>query len=104
MGDVVTLDEARSHRGADIEIGRRRGRSIVIAFPGPRHRRMVDNLAAHMATLDDVEAEEFLVFHFTVEDRRLTEQGIPDPEIEKYIFETARAIWARLRTIKAGVA
>lgn len=104
MGDVVTLTARR--RGRAAHVGRRRGSGpgIVRVFPGARHLRMVDNIAAYMATLDDVKAEEFLISHFEIEDRRLTAQGISDPEIEKYIFTTARAVWSRLRTVKAGVA
>jgi hypothetical protein len=101
MGDVVTLTARRRGR-AERRI--RGGSGIVHAFPGTRHLRMINNIVAYMATLDDVKAEEFLVSHFEIEDRRLTAQGIPDPEIEKYIFTAAREIWLRLRTVKAGVA
>jgi hypothetical protein len=101
MGDVVTLTARRRCPAARRPSG---NSGIVRAFPGARLVRMVNAIAARMATLDDVKAEEFLVSHFEIEDRRLTAQGIPDPEIEKYIFTTARAVWSRLRTIKAGVA
>jgi hypothetical protein len=77
----------------------------VRAFPGARQLRMIETIAAHMATLGEVEARRFLVFHFeVVELSRLVEQGVSDPEIDRYIFTTARAIWSRVRKIQAGAA
>jgi hypothetical protein len=65
---------------------------------------MIENIAAHMATLGDVEAEKFLVWHFDVEWGRLTEQGVAENEIEKYVYTTARAVWSRLHKMRAGAA
>jgi hypothetical protein len=78
--------------------------AIIRPFPGERQFRMINTIAAHMATLSDAEAEKFLVFHFDVEWGRLTEQGISEQEIEKYVFTTARAVWSRLRRIRVGAA
>jgi hypothetical protein len=103
MGDVVLLKE-RSPSGRRTNRPRCGSRCVVRAFPGKHHLQIINNIASHMATLDDATEEEFLIFHFEIEERRLIEQGIAEPEIDRYIFETARAIWARLRKIRKGAA
>ncbi|WP_315747581.1 MULTISPECIES: hypothetical protein [unclassified Bradyrhizobium] len=109
MVEVVSLSARRPERrrqtqaAMPIQSGHFRG--TVRVFPGPRQLRMIECIAAHMATLGELQAREFLVFHFeVVELSRLIDQGISDAEIDSYIFTTARAIWARVRRIQAGAA
>lgn len=83
---------------------KRRRRSSVVPFPGPRQMRMIETIAHHLSTLTDIDAERFMVGHFAIEERRLVEQSVSEPDIDRYIFETARAIWMRLDQIVAGAA
>jgi hypothetical protein len=98
MGEIVYLaDVERLPRDAD---GAEVMHCVVRPFPGERHLAMVENIARLLNDLSDDAADQFLVEHFDIEWDRLTAQGVSEPEIEKYIFTTARAIWLRLR--KAG--
>ena len=65
---------------------------------------MVRNVARQMASLSDAEAEEYLVWHFDVEWGRLTEYGVAEEEVERYITTTARAIWSLMYKIQQGAA
>jgi hypothetical protein len=112
MGEVVFLagrqarqkDEPNSS-DQDQPISSDQHRAEVRVFPGARQLGLIEGIAAYMATLGEVEARNFLVFHFeVVELSRLVEQGISNAEIDSYIFTTARAIWARVRKIQAGAA
>jgi Family of unknown function (DUF6074) len=106
MANVVALTSSkrrlprRYSQGAAPSLGG----AIVRAFPGDRQLRVVESVAAILATVSDADAEQFMVSHLDVEWGRLEAFGVPENEIERHIFTTARAIWMRMRTIGAGVA